>query len=242
MSEHVPEPDVQPIVVLVHGSMDRSAAFARTVGHLRDLHTVRYDRRGYGKSVGCGQTDLPGHVADLLAIIDGRPAVIVGHSIGGVISLRAAQEAAPAIVRAVGVYEAPMPWIDWWPRRSAGNVATAAATPEDAAEAFMRRMIGDERWDALPAGTRADRRAEGPALLAELASAREGPAYDIEQVRCPVLVARGTDAAEHHKQGSDALAARVGRAPVVFDGAGHGGHVSHHADFAAFARSVFEAA
>ncbi|MEY2570609.1 MAG: hypothetical protein QOE63_959 [Acidimicrobiaceae bacterium] len=242
VSEHVPDPDVEPIVVLVHGSMDRSAAFARTVGHLRDLHTIRYDRRGYGKSVGCGATDLPGHVADLLAIIDGRPAVVVGHSIGGVISLRAAQEAGPEIVQAVGVYEAPMPWIDWWPRRSAGAIATAADTPEDAAEAFMRRMIGDERWEGLPVGTRADRRAEGPALLAELASARSGPAYDLDAIKCPVLVARGTDAAEHHRSASDALAAHVGRAAVVFEGAGHGGHVSHHLDFAAFARAVVAAA
>ena len=241
VSEHVPEPDVTPIVVLVHGSMDRSAAFAWTVGHLRDLHTIRYDRRGYGKSIGCGTTDLEGHVDDLLAIVGDRPAVLVGHSIGGVIALRAAQRA-PGLVRAVGVYEAPMPWIDWWPKRSAGGIARDAGSPEDGAEAFMRRMIGDERWEGLPAKTRADRRAEGPALFAELAAARRGPAYDLDAVQCPVLVARGTEAAGHHRDASDALAAQVGRSPVVFRGAGHGGHVSHHADFAAFVRAVVAAA
>ncbi len=240
--EHIPEPDVAPIVVLVHGSMDRSAAFARVCGHLRDLHTVRYDRRGYGKSRECGVTDLPGHVADLLAVIDGRPAVVVGHSLGGVVTLAAAARdgagAGGGAIRAVGVYEAPMPWIRWWPRRSAGGVARDAATPEDAAEAFMRRMIGDDRWEGLPARTRAERRAEGPALLAELASARSGPAYDVADVRCPVLVARGTNAAEHHQHASDELARRVGRDPIVFEGAGHGGHVSHHREFADFVRAA----
>ena len=238
VTEHVPEPDVAPVVVLVHGSMDRSAAFARACGHLRDQHTIRYDRRGYGRSRDCGTTDLPGHVDDLLAIIDGRAAVVVGHSIGGVIALAAAERAAPAVIRAVGVYEAPMPWIDWWPSRSAGGAARDAATPADAAEAFMRRMIGDERWEALPARTRDDRRAEGPALLAELASARSGPAYDIAAIRCPVVVARGTEAAPHHRSASDELARTVGREPVVFEGAGHGAHVSHHREFAALARTV----
>jgi pimeloyl-ACP methyl ester carboxylesterase len=40
--------DGAPLVVLVHGSMDRNSAFARCAGLLRDLHTIRYDRRGYG--------------------------------------------------------------------------------------------------------------------------------------------------------------------------------------------------
>jgi pimeloyl-ACP methyl ester carboxylesterase len=229
------------MVVLVHGSMDRSAAFARLVGHLRDLHTVRYDRRGYGRSIGLGAPDLAGHVDDLLAIIADRPAVAVGHSIGGVIALMAAQRA-PHIVRAVGAYEAPMPWLDWWSRRSAGAVASERPDPADGAEAFMRRMIGDDRWEALPAGTRADRRAEGVALIAELASARAGPAYDIDAITVPVRVARGTAAKDHHQKATESLAAAVGCEPFLIDGAQHGGHVSHHGEFAAFVRTVVDAA
>ena len=34
-------------------------------------------------------------------------------------------------------------------------------------------MIGDERWEGLPERTREQRRAEGPALLAELRSIRQ---------------------------------------------------------------------
>ena len=43
-----------PLVVLVHGSMDRSASFIRTERHLDGRHVVRYDRRGYGRSVETG--------------------------------------------------------------------------------------------------------------------------------------------------------------------------------------------
>jgi pimeloyl-ACP methyl ester carboxylesterase len=241
ISEHVPEPDPPPIVVLVHGSLDRSAAFSRVGGHLRDLHTVRYDRRGYGRSVRLGAPPLSDHADDLLAIIDGRPAVVIGHSIGGVITLMAA-ERDPEVIRAVGSYEAPMPWQPWWPKRSAGGAATAARDPGDAAEAFMRRMVGDARWEALPEGTRRDRRAEGPALLAELASARSGRAYDIDAITVPVLLARGSEGAEHHREGTARLAASLGREPFVIEGAGHGGHVSHHAEFARFVREVVAAA
>jgi pimeloyl-ACP methyl ester carboxylesterase len=45
-----------PLVVLVHGSLDRCAAFARVVAAepLAGLHTIRYDRRGYGRSIHAG--------------------------------------------------------------------------------------------------------------------------------------------------------------------------------------------
>lgn len=247
VSERAAEPALsthsaeRPILVLVHGSMDRSAAFSRVVGHLRDLHTVRYDRRGYGRSAGLGAADLDRHADDLLEIVDGRRAALVGHSIGGVIALMAA-ERAPESIHAVGAYESPMPWAEWWPSRSAGGEARAAADPDRAAEVFMRRMIGDRRWEGLPEGTRRDRRAEGAALLAELGSARRSPAYDITAIRPPVLAACGTEGAPHHREGSLRLAASVGRATFVIDGAGHGAHVSHHVEFAAFARAVMAAA
>ena len=45
-------------------------------------------------------------MADLVTIVGGRPAVLVGHSYGGDVALGAAA-AAPEVVRAVGVYEPP---------------------------------------------------------------------------------------------------------------------------------------
>jgi pimeloyl-ACP methyl ester carboxylesterase len=255
VSEHVPEPALagdgnggRPMVVLVHGSMDRSAAFARVVGDLPDLHTIRYDRRGYGRSVGLGVVDVAGHVDDCIEVIDGRASVVVGHSLGGVIALAAA-ERRPDLIGAVGAFEAPMPWVDWWPSRSAGGEAMLAGdgmTAEaagDAAERFMRRMVGDERWEALGAGVRHDRRAEGPALLAELRALRAGPAYDPARLHVPIVVGTGTESREHHQWAAGELARLAGTDDVIaIEGAGHGAHVSHHQEFAALVRLVVERA
>jgi pimeloyl-ACP methyl ester carboxylesterase len=222
--------------------MDRSGAFARCCGHLRDLHTIRYDRRGYARSAGLGAPTIAGHADDLLAVLDERPGVVVGHSLGGVIALAAAQRR-PDLVRAVGAYESPMPWVEWWPKMSAGGEAMTAAadtTDEaagDAAERFMRRMIGDERWDGLPEKSRHDRRAEGLALLAELRSARADAPYDVSAITVPVVAGCSTLSKEHHQWSAHELARLTGSAaPFVIDGANHGAHVTHHAEFAAFTR------
>src|SRR5215210_7308903 len=104
-----------PLVVLVHGSMDRSAGFIRTERQLAGRNVARYDRRGYGRSIDAGvATTLDDHVADLFTVIDGRPSVVIGHSLGGIVALVAAQRE-PELVRAVGAFESPRPWAPWWP-------------------------------------------------------------------------------------------------------------------------------
>lgn len=235
-----------PTVVLVHGSMDRSTSFAKAARRLPDLHVVRYDRRGYGRSVALPPVaDVDAHAGEALALAGGRPAVLVGHSIGGVIALVAAHRR-PDLVRAVGAFEAPMPWEPWWPSVTAGGSALAAALadPAGAAEVFMRRMIGDARWERLPPRTRADRRAEGPALLADLRMLRDRAApYDAAGLPVPVVAAHGTESKPHHREAARRLAATApGAELVVVEGAGHGCHTSHAEAFAAFVRRVVERA
>jgi pimeloyl-ACP methyl ester carboxylesterase len=219
--------------------MDRSAAFARCRRHLRDLHVIAYDRRGYGRSAGLGAPDLSGHADDLLAVIDGHPSVVVGHSIGGLFALMAAQRE-PALVRAVGAFETPMPWVDWWPADSAGGRGTLdAGNPDAVAERFMRRIAGEERWEALPHATKAARRAEGEALVAELLSMRSGgAAYDMQQIHVPVVAGSGSESSPHHQRTAQTLAELAGQegGPFVIRGAGHGAHVSHPEQFAEFVR------
>src|SRR5687767_6620707 len=83
----------------------------------------------------------------------GASSVVVGHSSGGVVALAAA-ERRPDLVAAVGAFESPMSWMPWWPKQSAGGTAMQAASdPGDAVERFMRRMVGDERWESLPPKT-----------------------------------------------------------------------------------------
>src|ERR1700677_1427019 len=118
VTEHVPidHPADAPMGVLVHGHPDRSASFARVCRRLDDPHTVVYDRRGYHRSrhVLPLNTTLDGHVDDLLAVIDGRAAVVVGHSYGRGAALNAAlrEPTASSPIVAVVAYEPPMPWLE----------------------------------------------------------------------------------------------------------------------------------
>jgi pimeloyl-ACP methyl ester carboxylesterase len=226
-------------VVLVHGSLDRGASFSRAVRRLTDLHVITYDRRGYhgSRRVGPLATSLAEHSEDLVALIGTRPSVVVGHSYGGDVALGAAL-AAPEVVRAVGAYEPPLPWLDWWPRRNTGS--GDGEDPGAFAESFFRRVVSDEAWERLTERFRADRRADGPALMAELVSLRAGAApFDVNNLKVPLVLGRGSRSVWHHRRAVDALAAAVpGTEVVEIAGSGHGAHLSHPDAFADFVRRV----
>lgn len=219
-----------PRVVLVHGTMDRSSSFGRMARVLPAHEVVRYDRRGYGHSVELGPpASFQQQVDDLLAVIDDH-ALVFGHSYGGTIAVAAAQRD-PHRVRGVIAYESPMPWMDWWPTTSAGSAAVEASTdPADAAERFMIRMIGEERWRRLPPSTRRARRAEGETLVAEMRQMRppSPPGHDPTQVTVPVIAAHGDQSKDHHRRTARTLAelAPAGHLRVV-EGASHGVHLTH---------------
>lgn len=234
-----------PVVVLVHGTMDRATSLAKVARRLPDLEVRRYDRRGYGDS----RVDAEGrtvevpqsvedHVADLMEVIDGRRSVVVGHSMGGTIALAAAARH-PDLIASVAAYESPRPWVPWWPTSSPGARVAGDATldPAMAAERFMRRMIGDAQWERMPASSRATRRSEGPALVADMASIRGVPAYDDAALTMPVVAARGELSRDHHSRAAEEIAASVPDGELVtITGARHGAHLTHPDEFAALVR------
>jgi pimeloyl-ACP methyl ester carboxylesterase len=229
-----------PLVALVHGSMDRSAGVLRLSRRLdARFRVLRYDRRGYGRSSAApGPWTVAANVDDLERLVEGHlvddgRAVIVGHSFGGVVALGLAARR-PDLVEAVAVYEMPLSWLDWWPRDSAGAAAMAAADPGAAAEAFMRRLVGDDVWERLPAARRDDRRREGAAMVSELADLRRCAPWEPARVGAPVLVLVGEHARPHHRRAFDHLGEilpQVRRRTV--DGAGHAGPHTHPDDVAA---------
>ena len=73
--------------------------------------------------------------------------------------------------------------------------------PQEAAEMFMRRMIGNRRWEALPDGTRETRRAEGVAMVEELADLRRHQPWFAEHITMPVVTSYGSLGAPHHQEG-----------------------------------------
>ena len=258
-----------PLVALVHGSMDRSGGMLRVRRLLQASYRVlRYDRRGYARSLGAGPpTSFDQQVGDLAGLLAGRPAVLVGHSFGGLVCLALA-ERRPELVRAVLAYEAPKMWAPWWPGSSAGSGALAVAragagagarvatgdapagaqarAPADeaelgaeAAEWFLRRMIGDAMWERLPAAMRAERRAEGPTLVAEMASVRPPapPPFDAAAIPVTVVAVHGSEARPHHVRATGELARSAPRAELhAIAGAGHGAHLSHPVELADLVR------
>jgi pimeloyl-ACP methyl ester carboxylesterase len=233
-----------PLVVLIHGSMDRSSGMLKLSRVLDSrCRVVRYDRRGYGRSVRrhgphagshAGPFTMAAQVADLIGLLADRPAVLVGHSYGGNVALAAA-ERHPHLVRAVAIYETPLSWMPWWPGNTAGGAAVASRQePHEAAEQFMRRMVGDERWDALPERTRATRRREGVAMVSELTDLRDVPPWSADRVQVPLLVGLGSRGAAHHQRGMRWVADTVRGARLVeLAGCRHDAPFSHPVLFAA---------
>ncbi|HCB37669.1 MAG TPA: hypothetical protein DEP66_05600, partial [Acidimicrobiaceae bacterium] len=233
-------------MVLVHGTLDRAAGMLRVVRCLRGPaggpEILRYDRRGYGRSAATGPaTSFDQQVDDLAAVLDGRsaaagpaavdppagrspqpsPAVVFGHSYGGVIALALAARRHPG-VGAVVSYEAPRAWEAWWTPPPAPDV-----DPAQAAEQFYRSMVGDDVWHGLPAAARRARRAEGAAMVAELRHQHERR-YDAAGIAVPVLAGVGECSGPRTRRAARLTAAEApaGRL-VVVAGAAHGAPASH---------------
>ena len=212
-----------PVVAVVHGSMDRAAGMIRIARRLRPrFRVVRYDRRGYGRSVHEGPFGMDAQVEDLVAVLGGRRAVLFGHSYGGNVVLATAARH-PDLVVAAAIYETPLSWASWWPASSAGSRAIdEPGSTEEAADRFMRRLIGDQRWEELPERVREQRRSEGAALVGELGDLRVNPPWHPDDLRLPVVFGYGADGAAHHQRGMTHAAASVlGARLVALDDCGH---------------------
>lgn len=236
-----------PVVVLVHGSLDRAASFARTERRLpAEWALIAYDRRGYDRSQAAGVVDLAGHVDDCHAVVGavagaGRRVTAVGHSMGGVVVLGAAV-AWPEAFASVAAFEPPMPWLGFTRRGTPRAVDPPPADPSEEAERFFRRMVSDAAWARLPAAAKAARRADGPALVAELAALRRGvPApFEVTDLAVPALFGCGGPATEDRRRRTAAwLAEHVGGGHLLeIPEAGHGAHLSHPSAFADFVRAA----
>ncbi len=239
-----------PVVVLVHGSMDRSAGLLRLSRRLDRSHrVVRFDRRGYGRSLAVGPPHtVAANVDDLEALVEryrrheSDRVLLFGHSFGGNIALGLVARR-PDLAAAAAIYETPMSWLSSWPSSSTGSTASGAAaaaeTPAAAAEAFIRRMVGDAAWERLPPSKQDQRRAEGTAMVAELADLRVDPPWVPDDIVVPLLTICGEHGRDHHRHGMRRVADLVadGRMVEVL-GAGHPGPHTH-ADAVAAAFTQF---
>jgi pimeloyl-ACP methyl ester carboxylesterase len=222
--------------VFVHGVLDRGRSFSRVARALDGAcHMEWYDRRGYGSSreLRGAPAGVDRHVDDLIAVLDGRRAVLVGHSFGGVTALGAAVRM-PELVDALVLYETSIAWAPGWDDDGMEAIYSAA-DPEDAALALMlgrayERMDDDERaW----------RRIEARAFLAEEQSVRARVPYDVGRVAAPVVYGHGDEIPM--PKVIEFLAANIERFEVVrIPGAGHHAHRTHPDEVAGLVRVGLE--
>lgn len=226
--------------------MDRATSFTRLMAKLPDWEVVAYDRRGYGHSSGVeAPLDFAQQVADLVEIA-GResgsgPVLAFGHSLGGDIVL-AALERYPGIFDAAVIWEAPMPWLEFWPKDSPSRGGGNDLGPEERAEWFMRRMVGDRLWERLPAATRSARRSEGATLDTDFSYLAGGAVFDPAAISDPVTVGFGGNSRHHQRLAAKELAASLPRSFIVeIPDAGHGAHLSHPGEVANLIRNLARA-
>jgi pimeloyl-ACP methyl ester carboxylesterase len=200
-------PHDAPLIVLIHGSMDRSTGMLRLSRRLdQRFRVLRYDRRGYGRSVDDsgshpGPFGMHDQVDDLVGLLAGRRGVLIGHSYGGNVAMATAA-GHPSLVAGIAIYETPLSWEPWWPGTTAGAAARATSgSPAEAAERFMRRLVSDAVWEGLPERTRQTRRREGAAMVGELTDLQANCPWSAADIRCPLVLAFGSGGAEHHRQG-----------------------------------------
>ena len=128
-----------------------------------------------------------------------------------------------------------MPWTGWWPQTSGGysvvKQSRADDDPADISERFMRRMIGDERWERLPPAT------ETAAVPKERRSSVRSSTWRRRAIR-----ARGdhgsrrhcawTTGADHHRRSTEELFSTLPDPTMVtISEAGHGAHTTHPDEF-----------
>jgi pimeloyl-ACP methyl ester carboxylesterase len=168
-------------VLLIHGTggsvweplPDQLAA----AGH----RAIYYDRRGFGTSECPPIKDPPRHTRDsaaLLEALDAAPAIVVGHSMGGMLALDLTIRR-PELVRGLVMVEPPLhfkkhPTMKMLRELIGAQIVRRRRGDEEAAVRFMRWATsmsnGTNGYDLTPPEQQAELRANCAAIMRELDS------------------------------------------------------------------------
>jgi len=146
-----------PVLLVLHGHFGHGAVFEPLADSLvPDWRVVAPDQRGHGHSDPAPDYDRAGYVADAAHVIEAlglAPAVVLGHSLGGVNAYQLAARR-PELVRAVIVEDAPAelperPDFDAWPALPHRSVAPETALAD---MNTSRRLLSGDHWADWVAG------------------------------------------------------------------------------------------
>ncbi|HUS65978.1 MAG TPA: alpha/beta hydrolase [Kofleriaceae bacterium] len=221
-----------PTALLVHGAAADGRTWTLAAGALAgDLTTLAYDRR-----VAAGLT-TEAHADDAVAILrrelaPGARALVAGSSFGAVVSLEIAARA-PELVAGLVLGEPPLPAGPHVPSAPFGfgcafDRLVATAGGPAAAELFLRSVLGDTAWGAVPPFMRAQLCATWPQIRADMTSLaryRVDPQH-LCTVTAPALLLTGSRSPAFLEAGVELLAAVLPAARRdVVPGAGHAMHI-----------------
>jgi pimeloyl-ACP methyl ester carboxylesterase len=204
--QYVEGPKSGPPLVLLHGVTSRWQTFLTSLPPLMlRWHVLAVDLRGHGLSGrvvdGYGVMDYVPDIVALIRHLDGGPAVVIGHSLGAMISIGLAAEA-PDLVRAVVLGDPPLGAFSGAPFGMRPEYERFVAT-RDMARAGrsvddLVQMLGG--WTSGQAATAIRARATSisqmdPEVLTTIIETRAGRDYDLadrlRRITAPVLLLQG---------------------------------------------------
>ena len=229
----------QPILC-IHGTGSSTALWRAPAAELAQRgRTIVYDRRGFGRSERPEPlvTNVRLHTDDAAALLDAlcaAPAIVIGRSQGGEIAADLASRY-PDRVRALALLEGGglslSPAFERWLEDLHERLfATADTDMAAVGETFLRGVLGDAAWDALPEQVRDVFTANGPAILAE----ERGGMLDVDaaalgRISQPTLIVGARDSGPEFAEATELTARAMPSARVEWVEGGHLIDASHPA-------------
>lgn len=215
-------------VLLIHGTALTRLVWRETIEALGgDVRAIAYDRRGYGDSgapqpyTGTTVEEQSEDAAALIRALDAAPALVCGHSLGGVVALDLLLRHA-SLVRAAVVVEPPLMALSAGGAEALGALreevekAALAAGPEAGVEAFIEAVHGAGALVAMGTERATAVRASARAAFADLAAAAGWELHrrELAAIDRPVAVVRGSRSDPVRREVAGTLAELIGAAKL----------------------------
>jgi pimeloyl-ACP methyl ester carboxylesterase len=241
-------------LLLVHGTGAYSAIWGEVPALLAASHRVIvYDRRGFGQSQGKRAANAHHHALDAAALLehlDAAPAVVVGWSGGGVLSIDLAATR-PELVRSLVLIE-PALHLALGPsagmlRMLARMVGARVRGDQRGAAAAMYRWAngytsGGNGFDRLPAEEQEGMLAHAPSTVREMDQLTRPapPSRVVKGIACPVTCVQGSLSEPVFPRAIERVQRLLPQTRVA--GIDGGAHMLHRDQPEEWARAVLEAA